>query len=66
MKQTTIENGKITSTYLGIEDHGILTYWLQVSFDGMGCGFGGYCIEGKEPSKYCQESIKQILKVVGG
>ena len=39
-----IENGKIESTNLGPEDHGILTFWLSLAFDGGGQGFGGYDI----------------------
>lgn len=38
-----IENGKITSTYLG-EEHGCLTANLVIEGDGWGCGFGGYVL----------------------
>ena len=35
---TIIENGKITGTMLGKEDHGIMTFWLFVEFDSGVCG----------------------------
>ena len=37
---TIIENGKITGTMLGKEDHGIMTFWLFVEFDSGVCGYG--------------------------
>lgn len=37
-----IENGRITSVSISNEDHGCLTAWLYVEFNGGGCGFGGY------------------------
>ena len=37
-----IKNAIITGTYLGIEDHGILTFWLYLDYGGSGQGFGGY------------------------
>jgi len=44
-----IENAKIDSTTLGVEDHGILTCMLMLSGDGWGIGFGGYAMD--EPEK---------------
>lgn len=34
--------GKIESTQLGYEDHGIPTFFLTFDFGGAGQGFGGY------------------------
>lgn len=42
---TIIENGKITGTMLGKEDHGIMTFWLFVEFDSGVCGYGGYALD---------------------
>lgn len=39
------ENGIIESTQLGIEDHGSLSFYLHLKFDGTGQGFGGYCLD---------------------
>jgi hypothetical protein len=47
-----IQNAKITSTMLGIEDHGIFTAWLYLSWDGSSQGFGGYILD--EPRKDAQ------------
>ncbi len=40
MKQ--MENGKISDTMLGREDHGILTCYLGIDFDSTHQSFGGY------------------------
>lgn len=36
--------GTITSVHYGKEDHGILTIWLQIDFEGSLQGFGGICL----------------------
>jgi len=43
-----IENAKITSASLKIE-HGCLSLWLMMEFNGGGQGFGGYALD--EPLK---------------
>jgi len=40
------ENAVIRSTFLGVEDHGILTFSLGLDGDGWGQSFGGYCCDG--------------------
>lgn len=42
---TEILNAKITSTSLGMEDHGIMTCYLHLEGDGWGCAFGGYALD---------------------
>ncbi len=37
---------RIERTYLGIEDHGILTGYLHVTYGGTAQGIGGYNIRG--------------------
>ncbi|HFI2431994.1 TPA: hypothetical protein ACGO1Y_001272 [Streptococcus suis] len=68
----TIENVKITKTFFGREDHGILTCYLTVEGDGFGVSIGGYCLDKYEKNKrkrvaYHQsfELIDRILEVVG-
>ncbi len=40
------ELAKITRTSFGWEDHGILTAWIFVDYDGgMSQGIGGYCLD---------------------
>ena len=67
-----IENARIKSTQLGIEDHGIFTFFLHLEYDGAGQGFGGYALD--EWSKKAEtrvgsglgiEMIRKILEVVG-
>lgn len=71
----TIQNGRISSTMLGYEDHGILTCWLQMDFSGTGQGFGGFDLDApplkrasgfdREPSVHAGFWIARILKTVG-
>ena len=58
----TIENAKIASTTLGFEDHGLLTFFLHLSGDGWGVGWGGHCIEGPWASKIVR-AVLQMLQV---
>ena len=37
--------GKIESTMLGVEDHGIMSFYLMFNFGGSGQGFGGYSLD---------------------
>jgi hypothetical protein len=37
-----IETGMIKSTHLGLEDHGVLTCFINIGGDGWTQGFGGY------------------------
>ena len=65
----TIENVKITSTFLGREDNGILTCYLTVEGNGFGVSIGGYCLdkydEHKNKRVVCFELIDRILEVTG-
>lgn len=67
-----IRNAKITSTMLGREDHGIMTFIVFVEFGACGCGIGGYAIDQHDrPSKSRVfsakglEAISKILETVG-
>lgn len=67
-----IRNAKITSTMLGREDHGILTFMIFVEFYGAGCGIGGYALdqydratENRVFSAKGLEAISKILETVG-
>ena len=65
----TIENVKISNTFLGREDNGILTCYLTVEGEGFGVSIGGYCLEKYDEHKkkrvVCFELIDRILEVVG-
>lgn len=39
-----IRNAQITSTMLGREDHGIMTFFIFVKWGGSVCGIGASCI----------------------
>lgn len=39
-----IENAKITSADLSMEDHGCLTFNMEIKSGGWGCVYGGYCL----------------------
>lgn len=61
-----IENATIDSTMIG------LTYYLHLSGDGWGQGFGGYALDKhnkktkkREGVAYGMESIRRILEAVG-
>lgn len=67
-----IRNAKITSTMLGREDHGILTFMVFVEFGCSGCGIGGYAIDQYDRgtnkrvfSAKGLEAISKILETVG-
>lgn len=72
MNKQEIRNAKITSTKLGKEDHGIMTFFIAIEFGGCGCGIGGYALGGKNPttgeygfSPKGMEAIAKICEVVG-
>lgn len=55
-----ILNAKITATTFGVEDHGILTCWLYLEWEGGGVGFGGYSLDG-----WSQKDQKRIGSGLG-
>lgn len=68
----TVENVKITSTFLGREDHGILTCYLRVEANTFETGIGGYTLDiydkqknKRIPTQRGFELINRILEVVG-
>jgi len=67
-----IENAIIKSTSLGVEDHGIMTIFLHLEYDGAGQAFGGYALDswnpeaGKRvPSVVMAEHVTAIMEAVG-
>lgn len=67
-----IKNAKITSTQLGREDHGIMTFMIFVEFGGGGCVIGGYAIDQYDRTTEKRvfaakglEAISKILETVG-
>lgn len=67
-----IRNAKITGTMLGRQDHGIMTFMLQLEWVGGGCGYGLYAIDQYDRTEDKRvfsasglEAISKILEVVG-
>ena len=71
----TVCNAKITGTMLGIEDHGILTFFVFLEGKGWGQGLGGFALDqykDRERDGGERESIgaglaaiRKILETVG-
>jgi hypothetical protein len=63
------KNAKIESTMLGIEDHGIMTFFLGLNYGGCGQSAGGYMLLSSKPEQdknaFGIAIIKEILRVVG-
>jgi len=58
-----IKNAQIERTMLGIEDHGLLTFFLYIALDGSrhsSIAAGGYHLSGE----YGAAMIKEVLKVL--
>lgn len=51
-----VENGIISKTHLGFEDHGFATFFLQIDFDGSGQGFGNYALD----DPYCDPNAPDL------
>lgn len=67
-----IKNALIESTSLGIEDHGIMTFWLHLAYPSGGQGFGGFALDiwheqdrRRVGTAFGLEAIMQTLRVVG-
>ena len=56
-----IENAKIESTFLGVEDHGIFTASVGLSGDGWVCGFGGFALD-----RWSEKDKKRIASAAAG
>lgn len=55
------KNAIIAGTFLGVEDHGIMTFMLQLDYGGSNQGFGGYALD-----EYDKENDTRVFTVVGG
>jgi hypothetical protein len=67
---------KIESTMLGLEDHGVVTAYLHLKWDGSGIGVGGYCLDTpvkkpdgthshREGTGYGLDHIMRLTQTVG-
>ncbi len=53
-------NGIIKSTWLGFEDHGMYTFFLDIDYGGSGQGFGGYGLN----DRLAGMTVRRILEVL--
>lgn len=67
-----IKNARITSTMLGREDHGIMTFMIYIDAGDFSCGVGGFCLDEFNTTTQTRvfraesmEVISEILDVVG-
>lgn len=67
-----IKNARITSTMLGREDHGIMTFMIHIDAGDFSCGVGGYCLDEFSPAAQTRvfraksmKAISEILNAVG-
>ena len=71
MNNIPIKNAVIKGTMLGIEDHGIMTCFLNLDYGGSGQSFGGYSLDGFNESEdkrvgtaWGMEFIRRVLEVL--
>ena len=72
MSETEIKNAKITSTMLGIEDHGHFTFMLNLDYGDSRQGAGGYPLDAYSATQkkrigtaYGMDLIAAVMKTVG-
>ena len=72
MKETHIENARITKTMLGVEDHGIFTWNIFVELENGRCMYGGYTLDkfDKETGERTltakgAQSIAELMRTIG-
>lgn len=56
-----IKNAVVEGTFLGVEDHGILTYFLHLEGEAWSQGFGGHVCD---EHNFLAASIREILKTL--
>jgi len=70
MGKIQIKNAKISNTTLGVENHGILSFFLYLDYGGSAQGFGGYALDGPDEnggrigSAFGTGIIREILDVL--
>lgn len=63
-------NAKIKSTTLGIEDHGMMIFFIAIEWPGGGASLGGYSLDRHSPTKirkgcgHSYQAIRIILETL--
>lgn len=68
-----IKNARISGTFLGREDHGILTAYVYLDYGGGAQGFGGYCFDehdgsyqnGRLFSGHAALFVSRVIEIAG-
>ena len=68
-RELKVENGVIESVTITNDEHGCLTAWLNLNFNGGGCGMGGFHLgrgqggnlEDDPGKSYCAEWISRCI-----
>ena len=67
-----VKNARITSTMLGREDHGIMTFMIYIDAGNFSCGVGGFCLDEFNMDSQTRvfraksmKAVSEILNVVG-
>ena len=58
MSEIEIKNAIITDATLTVEDHGLLSGWIQLDYGGSAQGFGGYCLY--LPKSFAHHELKSF------
>lgn len=62
------KNARIRSTFLGVEDHGFLTAFIQLDYGDASQSYGGYGLGVPSTGKFtpsCSMFICGVLRVIG-
>ncbi len=68
MPERAIKNAQIRSVWLGVEDHGLVTAWVNLDYGGSSQGFGGWNFgAASKPitSAFGIEYLRRLLETVG-
>ena len=69
MKEGAILNAVITSASIGDDDHGGMSSFVFVEFEGGGCGFGGYRLfspnDSRERGNYSGVWLWRVMQIAG-
>jgi len=58
------ETGRIENTFLGIEDHGLLTVCVMFNFGGSGQGFGHFSLGNPDIEEDCRWGIRALYELL--
>ena len=63
-EEIKVQNAKIESTFLGVEDHGILSFFLYLDYGGICQGFGGWELDGYDKETKGRKGIAASIELI--